>query len=122
MRQELLDASQNCENPEAFIAGAQWMERFLHPLPTDIHLSSDDYSASFQGKKVFFSNKQFQVAKYLQTNSGRVVSRDELLDTLWADVCVDERVVNVLVAGIRSKINIAPIRTINRVGYIWENI
>ena len=68
MRQELIDVSQYSENPEAFIAGAQWMERFLNPLPEDIHLSADDYSVSFQGNKVFLVNKEFKLAKYLYNN------------------------------------------------------
>ncbi len=42
MRKELLDASEYSENPEAFIAGAQWMERYLFPENEDILLSSDE--------------------------------------------------------------------------------
>jgi len=120
MRQELLDASQNCENPEAFIAGAQWMERFLHPLPEDIHLSSDDYSASFQGNKVFLVNKEFKLAKYLYNNMGRIIPREEILDKVWPNVCVLDRTIDVHIKRIRSKISIAPIRTVKSVGYIWD--
>ncbi len=39
MRQELIDASEFSENPEAFIAGAKWMERYLNPPSTGMHIS-----------------------------------------------------------------------------------
>lgn len=120
MRQDLLDASEYSENPEAFIAGAQWMERYLNPLPEDIHLSSDDYSVSFQAKRIYLPKKEFLVAKYLQKNAGRVVSREELLNKIWIGVCVEDRTVDVHVRHIRSKISIAPIKTIKGVGYIWD--
>jgi DNA-binding response OmpR family regulator len=120
MRQELIDASEFSENPEAFIAGAQWMERYLNPPSTGIHLSSDDYTAYFNGKKSHLPKKEFLVAKYLQKHAGRVVSREELLNRIWLGVCVEDRTVDVHVRHIRSKISIAPIRTIKGVGYIWD--
>jgi DNA-binding response OmpR family regulator len=121
MRQELLDASQFSENPDAFIAGAQWMERYLNPPSTNIHLLSDDYTASFEGKKIYLPKKEFLVAKYLQKNAGRVVSREELLNKIWFGTCVEDRTVDVHVRHIRSKISIAPIKTIKGVGYIWKS-
>lgn len=120
MRQELLDASEYSENPEAFIAGAQWMERHLYPENEDILLCSDDYTVTFNNKKFQLPKKEFLVAKYLQKHSGRVVSREELLNNIWLDVCVEDRTVDVHVRHIRSKISIAPIRTIKGVGYIWN--
>lgn len=123
MRQELLDASEYSENPEAFIAGAQWMERYLHPLPDeDIYLSSDDYSASFQNKKIFLPKKEFELSRYLKKNYGRVISRDELLEKVWFNEYIGERTVDVHIRKIKSKIEIAPIRTIKGVGYIWQKI
>jgi DNA-binding response OmpR family regulator len=123
MRQELIDASQNCENPEAFIAGAEWMERFLNPLPDeDIYLSSDDYSVSFQDKKIFLPKKEFELSRYLKKNYGRVISRDELLEKVWFNEYIGERTVDVHIRKIKSKISIVPIRTIKGVGYIWQKI
>lgn len=120
MRQELLDASEYSENPEAFIAGAQWMEKYLYPENEDILLCSDDYSVTFNNKKLQLPKKEFLLAKYLQKNKGRVVSREELLGKIWFGTCVEERTVDVHVRHIRSKISIAPIRTIKGVGYIWN--
>ena len=119
MRQELIDASQFSENPEAFIAGAQWMENYLNPS-TNIHLNTDDYTVSFNGNKLRLVKKEFLVAKYLQKHSGRVVSREELLERVWPEVCVTDRTIDVHIKKIRSKISIAPIRTIKGVGYIWD--
>lgn len=120
MRQELLDAAEYSENPEAFIAGAQWMERYLFPENEDILLSSDDYTVTFNNKKLHLPKKEFLVAKYLQKNRGRVVSREELLNKIWFGTCVEDRTVDVHIRHIRSKISIAPIRTVKTVGYIWD--
>ena len=120
MRQELLDASEYSENPEAFIAGAQWMEKHLFPENEDILLSSDDYSVTFNNKKLQLPKKEFLLAKYLQKNRGRVVSREELLNHIWFGTCVEDRTVDVHIRHIRSKISIAPIKTIKGVGYIWN--
>ena len=120
MRQELLEASQFSENADAFIAGAEWMERYLNPPSTDIHLSSDDYTATFNGKKLSLPKKEFLVAKYLQKHAGRVISREELLNRIWFGVCVEDRTVDVHIRKIKSKINIAPITSIKGVGYIWQ--
>jgi len=120
MRQELIDASEFSENPDAFIAGAQWMERYLNPPSTDVHLSSDNYSASFEGKRIYLPKKEFLVAKYLQKHAGRVVSREELLNRIWLGVCVEDRTVDVHIRKVRSKITIAPIKTIKGIGYIWD--
>jgi DNA-binding response OmpR family regulator len=120
MRKELLDASEYSENPEAFIAGAQWMERYLFPENEDILLSSDDYSVTFNNKKLQLPKKEFLLAKYLQKNRGRVVSREEVLNKIWFGTCVEDRTVDVHIRHIRSKISIAPIRTIKGVGYIWD--
>jgi two-component system alkaline phosphatase synthesis response regulator PhoP len=120
MRQELIDASEYSENPEAFIAGAQWMERYLNPPSTDVHLSTDDYTVSFEGKKFLLPKKEFLLAKYLQKNMGRAVPREELLNKIWVGVCVEDRTIDVHIRKLRSKINIAPIRTVKGVGYIWD--
>jgi DNA-binding response OmpR family regulator len=60
------------------------------------------------------------LAKYLQKNRGRVVSREEVLNKIWFGTCVEDRTVDVHIRHIRSKISIAPIRTIKGVGYIWD--
>jgi len=71
-------------------------------------------------KELHLPKKEFLLAKYLQKNAGRVISREELLNKIWFGTCVEDRTVDVHVRHIRSKINIAPIRTIKAVGYIWD--
>jgi DNA-binding response OmpR family regulator len=120
MRQELIDAARTSTNPEIFLLGAEWMEAYLNPTSDDIIVNSSDYTVSFEGKKLRLPKKEFEVLKYLQNHCGKIVTRDELLNKLWPGVCVTPRTVDVHIRLIRSKITILPIRTVKKVGYMWE--
>lgn len=51
------------------------------------------------------TNREFQLLKYLETNSGRVCKRSELLNKVWEyDYLGDERTVDVTVRRTREKI------------------
>ena len=43
----------------------------------------ENYSIAFDGTKVTLLRKEFFLLKYLYDNSGRVFSRNELLDAVW---------------------------------------
>jgi two-component system alkaline phosphatase synthesis response regulator PhoP len=121
MRQELIEASKAFDNPQAFLLGAQWMENYLNPLPTDnIVINSSDFTVSFEGRKLFLPKKEFELLRYLHTHSGRIVTREELLERVWNNEFIGDRTVDVHIRKLRSKINIVPIRTIKAVGYIWD--
>ena len=103
-----------------FIAGAKWMEAYLNPPPTNITINNNDFTVSFEGKKLLLPKMEFELLRYLHTHSGRIVTRDELLEKVWNNEYIGDRTVDVHIRKIRSKISIAPIRTIKRVGYIWD--
>ena len=121
MRQELIEASKAFDNPQAFLLGAQWMENYLNPLPvSNIVINSNDCTVSFEGKKLLLPKKEFELLKYLYTHSGRIITRDELLEKVWENEFIGDRTVDVHIRKLRSKISIAPIRTIKSFGYIWD--
>ena len=120
MRQDLIDASEYSENPEAFIAGAKWMENYLNPPPTNITINNNDFTVSFEGKKLLLPKMEFELLRYLYTHSGRIVTRDELLNAVWENEFIGDRTVDVHIRKLRSKISIAPIRTMKGIGYIWD--
>ena len=103
-----------------FIAGAKWMEAYLNPPPADITINSSDYTVSFENKKILLPKKEFELLRYLYTHSGRIVTREELLIKVWDNEFIGDRTVDVHIRKLRSKISIAPIRTIKSVGYIWD--
>ena len=120
MIQELLNASKASDNTEAFLLGAKWMENYLNPPPVDITINSNNYTVSFLDKKLLLPKIEFELLRYLHTHSGRVVTRDELLEKVWNNEYIGGRTVDVHIRHLRSKISIVPIRTIKRVGYIWD--
>ena len=67
--------------------------------------------------------KEFELLRILLANAGRVVSRSELLDTVWADVdYYDEGTLDVHIRRLREKIETNPgnptrILTVRGVGY-----
>jgi DNA-binding response OmpR family regulator len=67
--------------------------------------------------------KEFDLLAYLVTNSGRVVSRDEILEAVWGGQhATDSNVIEVFVCHLRNKIgdeNNKIIQTIRGVGYFF---
>jgi two-component system, OmpR family, phosphate regulon response regulator PhoB len=66
---------------------------------------------------------EFQVLEYLLEKPGRVVSRAQLLDSVWGrSVDIDERTVDVHIGRLRRKLSKGrerdPIRTVRAAGYI----
>lgn len=76
-----------------------------------------------QGKPVHLTAKEFQLIEYLLRHKGEVVSKDQLLDHIWAD---EERVqhntVETFIANVRKKIGggDAVIHTVRGYGYKVE--
>ena len=103
-----------------FIAGAKWMEAYLNPPPTNITINNNDFTVSFEGKKLLLPKMEFELLRYLYTHSGRIVTRDELLNAVWENEFIGDRTVDVHIRKLRSKISIAPIRTMKGIGYIWD--
>jgi len=75
-------------------------------------------AASVAGKEVHLTAKEFQLVEYLVRHKGEVVSKDQLLDHVWAD---EERVqhntVETFIANVRKKIGDSIIQTVRGYGY-----
>lgn len=71
------------------------------------------------GHEVELTQREFDLLEYLVRRTGRVVSRDELLEEVWGFVAPGEtRTVEVHVAQLRKKLGIPSlIRTVRGVGY-----
>jgi two-component system response regulator QseB len=72
-------------------------------------------------KTVNVSPKEFALLEKLMANVGRVLSREQLAETLYGwDKDIDSNAVEVHIHNIRKKLNTSCIRTIRGVGYIIE--
>ena len=73
------------------------------------------------GTRIELRNRSFGVLRYLATNAGRVVTKDELLATNWPGVIVTEDLLTQCISEIRRLLGEAGrdlIRTVPRRGYM----
>jgi DNA-binding response OmpR family regulator len=74
--------------------------------------------ATIKNKPVHLTAKEFQLLEYLLRHKGEVVSKDQLLDHIWADEArVQHNTVETFVANVRKKIGDDIIATVRGHGY-----
>lgn len=94
-------------------------------LPSGLHLDEAGARASLQGRWLDLTPVEFRLLLTLANAPGRVWSRDQLMDHLYADHrIVTDRAVNSHVKNLRRKLGEAGgedwIQSIYGVGYRWE--
>ena len=100
-------------NPEVLVEGAVRLDLERHELSVD-------------GELVSLALREFELLSYLMENSGRVVTRESLMQNVWGwDYRGDTKTIDVHVKRLRSKIESDPsaplrISTIRGVGYRYE--
>jgi two-component system, OmpR family, response regulator RegX3 len=112
--------------PEAATDGALVLpERgILHGPSVTIDL--DRHEVRARGKLIELSPKEFQLLRALVAHQGRVVSRDQLIQTVWGDEFMgDQKTLDVHMRWLREKIEADPsspqhIVTVRGVGYRFE--
>lgn len=86
----------------------------------ELKIYPDNFLVELKGKKLDLSTKEFEILKTLAMNPGKVYTRNQLLDMIWSDDdFVSDRVVDVHISMIRSKIGKDWIRTIRGIGYCF---
>lgn len=89
-------------------------------------LNLADSSLTYNGENISLSKNEFKILSTLMEQKGRVVSREKLMDVLWAtDSFVDENTLSVNVNRLRHRLEGAGlsglIKTKHGVGYIIED-
>lgn len=104
-------------------------ERPLHPAKIsagEVEIDSGAMTVLVRGTAVETTATEFRLLEYLARHSGRVFTRDQLLDAVWRDRhYVTERSVDVYIRKLREKIEQQPdapeyLRTIRGAGYRFE--
>ena len=68
-----------------------------------------------------FTTKEIEILKYFAENEGKVVSRQQILHTVWGlDAGSSDRTVDTHIKNIRKKIGVDCISTVKNVGYKFE--
>ena len=69
-----------------------------------IRLDPDRFEVTVDGEPVHLPRKEFELLELLMENSGRVLTRDTLIDRIWgADYFGDTRTLDVHVKRLRAK-------------------
>ncbi|MEK6672496.1 MAG: response regulator transcription factor [Nitrospirota bacterium] len=89
-------------------------------------IDRERYIVTVKGRSVKLSATEFKLLLYLAERTGRVFSRDQLLDAVWRDdAFVEPRTVDVHIRRLRSQIEADPanpiyIKTLRGVGYYMD--
>jgi two-component system response regulator RegX3 len=92
----------------------------------DVSLDPDEHRVRIRGEEVPLPLKEFELLHLLLANTGRVVTRDTLIDRVWgSDYFGDTKTLDVHIKRLRAKVEADPanpsrIVTIRGVGYRYE--
>ncbi len=85
----------------------------------DLTLDLDGYRAYAGGKGIDLTPREFEILRELLTHKGRILTRQNLLQTLWKyEFFGEERIIDTHIKNLRKKLGTADyIETIRGVGY-----
>ena len=92
-----------------------------------VKLNIGKHQVSVNGSPVSLPLKEFELLEFLMRNSGRVLTRSQLIDRVWGgDYYGDTKTLDVHIKRLRAKIEADPanpvlIQTIRGLGYKLEN-
>ncbi|PTL39863.1 response regulator transcription factor [Alkalicoccus saliphilus] len=93
----------------------------------DVDIYPDNYEVYLKGQALELTPKEFELLLYLIKNKGRVLTRDQLLNSVWNYEFVgDTRIVDVHISHLREKIEPTTrkpvyIKTVRGLGYKMED-
>jgi two-component system OmpR family response regulator len=88
----------------------------------DLEIYPNNYMVKYKDKIIELTSKEFEILYMLAKNPNRIYTRDEIISEIWLDdEFVTDRVVDVHIAMIRSKIGKEWIKTIRGVGYKFNS-
>lgn len=92
-----------------------------------IHMDVERHTVTVDGVEISMPLKEFDLLEYLMRNSGRVLTRGQLIDRVWgADYVGDTKTLDVHIKRLRSKIEPEPsaphhVITVRGLGYKYED-
>lgn len=82
-----------------------------------LHIDDATRTARLDGTEVALGARAFDVLHHLHRNPDRVITKEELLETVWAGTLVEESNLTVQIAGLRKVLGRDAIKTVPGVGY-----
>ena len=88
-----------------------------------IRMVADEMKVNKKESPVELSKNEFLLLKYFLENTGKILSRDDIIKTVWGeDYYIEENSVDVYVRHLRSKFGDSVIKTVRGMGYIMQEI
>lgn len=110
------------------------LRRFELPPPGDeyivrsgsVTLHTDRHTATVDGRPLQLTVREFQLLEVLVRNAGFVISREELLNSVWGPTSLSARAVTTCIRRLRSKLEVDPrrpqhIQTVRGIGYRFSD-
>lgn len=88
----------------------------------DIEVNFTSYSAVKNNSKIDLKPKEILLLKYLLQHANQVLTREQILGSLWKDEAPLDRVIDVYIKNIRKKLKLDCIITVKGIGYKLELI
>ncbi len=109
---------------EALLKRSQKPQEIENPKK-GLTIDSSAFLAYIDGVPLELTLKEFELLAYLAENSGRVLTRDQLLNAIWGyDYIGDTRTIDSHIARLRTKLGdwgVSHLKTIYGMGYKLEN-
>ena len=89
-----------------------------------LSLNLDKKTVTIDGEQISLTPTEYALLHQLLSNKGKVLSRQYLMDTVWAGVVVTDRTVNVNITRMRKKLGTYAQNIVSRTGfgYVFEEI
>ena len=82
-----------------------------------LSLNLDKKTTTVDGNPVNLTPTEFELLHLLLANHGKVLSRQQLMDTIWAGVIVTDHTINVNITRLRKKLGAYAQNIVSRTGY-----
>ena len=88
-----------------------------------LQLNLDKKTTTVDGNPVSLTPTEFALLHLLLANRGKVLSRQQLMDTIWSGVVVTDRTINVNITRLRKKLGPYAQNIVSRTGfgYVFED-
>ena len=87
----------------------------------DVVIDFSAYTVTKSGQQLDFTTKEIEILKFFAENTGKVLSRQQILDAVWGlDAVSSDRTIDTHIKNIRKKLDVECIITVKNVGYKFE--
>ena len=88
-----------------------------------LEMVASEMKVTFGDRPTELSKNEFLLLKYFLENIGKILSRDEIIKTVWGEeYYIEENSVDVYVRHLRAKFGDSVVKTVRGMGYIMQEL